>query len=240
MVWFNYRRVPAIAYRASVDRRGAARHGLPLQRRLPAAVGRRYCRAPPTWRMDPALAGSGVADDLLTHLLDTALYLNGPISEGVAMTRTFAPNRQVDDAVVAMVKFENGSAGTFEATRFGIGCKNHNTFQIHGSGGHAAVQPGAAQPSRVRRRVGAVDRAGPARPARHRPEASDLRQFLAARATSSATSTPSSRRWPSSSTACRAASDFHPDFADALAVQQALDALQQSARTRQWVAIPAR
>ena len=34
--------------------------------------------------MDPALAGSGVADDLLTHLLDTALYLNGPISEGIA------------------------------------------------------------------------------------------------------------------------------------------------------------
>ena len=34
--------------------------------------------------MDPALAGSGVADDLLTHLLDTALYLNGPITEGIA------------------------------------------------------------------------------------------------------------------------------------------------------------
>ena len=32
---------------------------------------------------DPALAGSGVADDLLTHLLDTALYLNGPIREGM-------------------------------------------------------------------------------------------------------------------------------------------------------------
>ena len=36
---------------------------------------------------------------------------------------------------VAMVRFENGSAGTFEATRFGIGCKNQNTFQIHGAGG---------------------------------------------------------------------------------------------------------
>ena len=39
-------------------------------------------------------------------------------------------------------------------------------------------------------------------------------ELLAARATSSATSTRSSPRWPSSSTACRAACDFHPNFAD--------------------------
>ncbi len=34
-----------------------------------------------------------------------------------------------------MVQFANGSLGTFDATRFGIGCKNANSFQIHGSGG---------------------------------------------------------------------------------------------------------
>ena len=50
---------------------------------------------------------------------------------------------------MALVKFENGSAGTFEATRFAIGCKNQNAFQIHGAGGHAAVQPRAAESSRV-------------------------------------------------------------------------------------------
>ena len=53
----------------------------------------------------------------------------------VATTRTFAPDRQVDDAIMALVRFENGSIGTFEATRFGIGCKNPEPFQIHGSGG---------------------------------------------------------------------------------------------------------
>ena len=36
---------------------------------------------------------------------------------------------------MALVMFENGSAGTFESTRFGIGCKNQNRFEIHGSGG---------------------------------------------------------------------------------------------------------
>src|SRR4029453_15355829 len=85
--------------------------------------------------MDPALAGSGVGDDLLTHLLDTALYLNGAMTEGIAVNRTFVPNRQVEDAAAAIIQFANGSIGTFEATRFGIGIKNGNTFQIHGSGG---------------------------------------------------------------------------------------------------------
>jgi predicted dehydrogenase len=31
--------------------------------------------------------------------------------------------------------------------------------------------------------------------------------------------------------------DFHPNFADALEVQEALDALQRSARTKQWTAV---
>ena len=201
LVWFNYRRVPAIAYaRQLIDegRLGQIFHYNAAYRQQWGADTSRAA----TWRMDPAQAGSGVADDLLTHLLDTALYLNGPITRGRRATRArFAPNRQIDDAVMALVRFENGSAGTFEATRFAIGCKNQNSFEIHGAGGHAAVQPRTAQSSRVRRRDRAVDRAGPARPAGDRPQASDLRQFLAARATSSATSTPSSRRWRSFSTA---------------------------------------
>src|SRR5207249_7274139 len=45
------------------------------------------------------------------------------------------PGRAIDDAFVALLRFTNGSVGTFEATRFGIGCRNANTFQIHGSGG---------------------------------------------------------------------------------------------------------
>ena len=92
MVWFNYRRVPAIAFaRQLIDegRLGTVFHYDAAYRQQ---WGADLSRAA-TWRMDPALAGSGVADDLLTHLLDTALYLNGPIAEGVAMTQTFAPFR---------------------------------------------------------------------------------------------------------------------------------------------------
>ena len=85
--------------------------------------------------MDPAQAGSGVADDLTTHLLDTALDPQRLIAQVIADARTIAPNRQIDDAVIALVRFENRSAGTFEATRFAIGAKNQNTFQLHGAGG---------------------------------------------------------------------------------------------------------
>src|SRR5258708_18637937 len=133
MVWFNYRRVPAIAYARELIQAGRLGKIFHYDAAYRQQWGPDRSRDG-TWKMDPAQAGSGVADDLLTHLLDTALYLNGPVSEGIALSRTFVPGRPVDDAFVALLRFENGSVGTFEATRFAIGCKNANTFQIHCSG----------------------------------------------------------------------------------------------------------
>ena len=238
MVWFNYRRVPAIAYaRQLIDegRLGTIYHYDAAYRQQ---WGADLSRAA-TWRMDPALAGSGVADDLLTHLLDTALYLNGGMSEGVAITRTFAPNRQVDDAFVAMVQFANGSLGTFDATRFGIGCKNANSFQIHGSGGMLRFNlerlnhlefVDASNPSVEQgpRDLLVTDLKHPIFGNFWRPGhiIGYEHTFIAALAEFLECVSRGVR--------------FHPDFSDALAVQCALDALQQSARTRQWVAIPAR
>jgi len=51
------------------------------------------------------------------------------------MTHTFAPGREVDDAVLLLARFANGSIGSFEASRFAIGCKNRNVFEIHGAKG---------------------------------------------------------------------------------------------------------
>src|SRR3954462_2539511 len=133
-VWYNYRRVPAVAF---------ARHLIASGRlgtifHYDAAYRQQWGpdrSRDGTWKMDPAQAGSGVADDLLTHILDTALYLNGRVAEGVATGKTFAPGRTIDDAFLALLKFANGSVGQFQSTRFGIGCRNANSFQIHGSGG---------------------------------------------------------------------------------------------------------
>ena len=88
-----------------------------------------------TWRYRKSEAGMGASGDLLSHSIDSALYLNGPIAELSAMTHTFAPGRDVDDATLLLARFTNGSIGTFEATRYGVGCRNRKTFEINGSKG---------------------------------------------------------------------------------------------------------
>lgn len=237
LVWFNYRRVPAIAYARQLMDEGRLGTIFHYNAAYKQQWGADPSRAA-TWRMDPALAGSGVADDLLTHALDTALYLNGPIAETVARARTLAPGRSVDDAVMALVVFENGSAGTFESTRFGIGCKNQNRFEIHGSGGMLRFNlerlnhlefVDASLPSVEQgpKDLLVTDLKHPVFGHFWRPGhiigyehtfIATLAEFLQALA--------DGRR-------------FRPDFADGLAVQQALDAVQRSARTKQWTRVGA-
>jgi predicted dehydrogenase len=73
--------------------------------------------------------------DLLSHSIDLALMLNGPIAEVSSLVQTFALGREVDDAVLMLARFANGSVGSFEATRYAIGCRNRNYFEIHGEKG---------------------------------------------------------------------------------------------------------
>jgi predicted dehydrogenase len=235
MVWFNYRRVPAIAFARQLIDQGRIGTVFHYDAAYRQQWGADLSRAA-TWRMDPALAGSGVADDLLTHLLDTALDLNGPILEGVALTRTFAPDRKVDDAFVAIVKFENGSIGTFEATRFGIGIKNGNAFQIHGANGMLrfnlerlnhlefvdATQPSTEQGPRD---LLVTDPKHPIFGNFWRPGhiIGYEHTFIAALAEFLFAVSKNER--------------FRPDFADGVEVQRVLEALQRSARTREWTAV---
>jgi predicted dehydrogenase len=233
LVWFNYRRVPAIAFARQLIDEGRLGQVFHYNASYKQQWGADPTR-PPSWKMDPALAGSGVADDLLTHLLDCALYLNGAMTRVVAITRTFAPGRAVDDAVMAIVEFANGSAGTFEATRFGIGCKNRNAFELHGAGGMLrfdlerlnhlgfldATNPSTEQGLRD---LLVTDMKHPVFPNFWRPGhiigyehtfIAALGEFLG----------------------CLSRGErFRPDFADALEVQRVLDAIQRSAKTGQWV-----
>jgi len=90
------------------------------------------------WRFDKALAGSGALGDLGAHVIDLARYLVGEIETVSAMTATFQPGREVDDAVESVVAFENGAVGTIEASRFCQGRKNHFAWEINGSKGSLA------------------------------------------------------------------------------------------------------
>jgi predicted dehydrogenase len=136
MVWYNYRRVPAIAFTRRLIEEGRLGQMFHYRAQYLQEWGNDPSR-PPGWKLEKAKAGSGVLGDLLSHLIDTALYLNGPIAEVAGMMHTFAPARDVDDATLLLARFANGSLGTFEATRYAVGCKNRNGFEIHGSNGMA-------------------------------------------------------------------------------------------------------
>jgi predicted dehydrogenase len=87
------------------------------------------------WRFDKASAGSGALGDLGAHVIDLARYLVGEIDEVAAITQTFIKDRDVDDAVESVVRFENGAVGTIEASRFCQGRKNAFAWEINGSKG---------------------------------------------------------------------------------------------------------
>jgi predicted dehydrogenase len=110
--------------------------------------------SPTRWRLNKSQACSGALGDLVSHTVDLARYLVGEISELSAMLNTFVTRRpagnsheiaelDVDAAALALVRFQNGSIGTIEATHYATGRKNFNRFEINGEQGQHCVQPGA-------------------------------------------------------------------------------------------------
>lgn len=149
LVWFNYRRVPAISLARQVVDEG--RIGRPFHYRATYLQDWTIAEDVPQggaalWRLDADVAGSGVTGDLLAHSIDTAMWLNGPITRVVADTETFVRERlhqetgrvqpvRIDDACMFLARFANGSMGTFESTRYARGRKNYNTLELNGADG---------------------------------------------------------------------------------------------------------
>src|SRR3954468_16999722 len=151
MVWYNYRRVPAVMLLKDLIDKGTL--GRIFHYRAQFLQDWTIARDLPQggeglWRLDVAVAGSGVTGDLLAHCIDTALWLNGPIAEVSAMTETFVKERThnltgkvepvgIDDASAFLCRFENGSLAIFEATRYARGHKALYTLEINGE--HASA-----------------------------------------------------------------------------------------------------
>lgn len=159
-VWYNYRRVPAVALAHQMVRSGA--------------IGRIYhVRAsylqswggpdtPLLWRFQSDIAGSGAHGDLNAHIIDTVRFVTGEeitVVEG-AIEHTFVEEREVlaesaggeiagsgastagtmapstvDDAVMFLTRLSGGGLASFEATRLATGYHNSNRFEIHGEHG---------------------------------------------------------------------------------------------------------
>lgn len=151
-VWYNYRRVPAVTYaKQLIDEGKLGRifhyranflQDWTISADLPQG-------GTALWRLDVAAAGSGVTGDLLAHCIDTAIWLNGGIKNVNAMTETFVKERKhtltgkvekvgIDDACAFLCRFDNGSLGLFESTRYARGHKALYTFEINGE--HASIK----------------------------------------------------------------------------------------------------
>lgn len=145
MVGFNYRFVPAIRQARYLIEKGLLGEIFHFR----AVYLQEFVVDPGfrmIWRLDKKVAGSGALGDLGAHLIDLARFLVGEPRKVSAMTRTFIKQRPaaggegvedvtVDDAIEAVVEFENGAIGTFEASRFCPGRKNHQVIEINGSRG---------------------------------------------------------------------------------------------------------
>lgn len=150
-VSFNYRRMPAVTLAKQLIDEG--RLGRIFHYRAKFLQDWTISKDLPQggdalWRLDVKAAGSGVTGDLLAHCIDTALWLNGSITQVTAMTETFIKERKhqltgkvekvgIDDACAFLCRFANGSLATFESTRYARGHKALYTFEINGE--HASI-----------------------------------------------------------------------------------------------------
>jgi len=251
MVWYNYRRVPAVTLARQLIAEG--RLGRIFHYRAKYLQDWTISPTLPQggaglWRLDVKVAGSGVTGDLLAHCIDTALWLNGGIDKLTAMTETFIKQRKhtltgkmervgIDDACAFLARFRNGSLATFEATRYARGHKALYTFEINGE--HASI----AWDLHDLHRLQYFD---------HRDEGR-LRGWRSIHVSDG--DQPYMKHWwvPGlqigyEHTFIHQAADFleglssgqpaHPTFRDALETQYVCDAVLKSARTNRWEKVP--
>jgi predicted dehydrogenase len=111
-----------------------------------------------SWRFLVDQAGHGVSTDLLSHAVDLALHLVGPIVEVVGLGETFIRQRPLpkpgegthydrgapddpagevtnEDWFGAIVRFQNGAVGMFESARSLVGPEGRHAFEVYGPRG---------------------------------------------------------------------------------------------------------
>ncbi|MFY1637053.1 Gfo/Idh/MocA family protein [Solwaraspora sp. WMMB335] len=259
MCGFNYRRVPAVTLMRQLvagGRVGVIRHvrAVYLQDWI---VDPQY---PLVWRLQKDKAGSGALGDIGAHIIDATQFVSGQrITQVSGLTETFVKRRPlpagssglsasadgdgpatgpvtVDDAALFMARLDGGAIASYEATRFATGRKNGLRIEINGSLGSVAFDF---------ERMNELEFYDATRPATERgftriivtePEHPYLSAW-----------------WPPGHgigyehsfthqardfvAAIAAGDDPAPSFADALQVQQVLDAVERSAGLGEWTTV---
>lgn len=236
MVGFNYRCVPALA----LARRIIAEGRIGRVRQVRAAYLQDWladAEAPMAWRLRREAAGSGVLGDLGSHVVDQLLHLLGePVVAASGQLRTFVPERlgpegpepvTVDDACWATLETASGVVASVEVSRMATGRKNGLTLEVYGEHGALAFDlerlnelqllEGAGSPDAGMRRVVVTEPTHPWLEAWWPPGhvlgwdhtfTTQAADFL---------------------TAVEHGTSPRPSFADGLAVQRVLEAIETSA-----------
>jgi len=158
MVGFTYRRVPAVqlAQQLVAEGRIGSVHHVRVQYLQDWLVDP---ESPLTWRLDKEKAGSGALGDIGAHAVDLAQFITGEAVTRVSgLLQTFVTERPVssasaglsatagegrgpvtvDDAALFLARLSGGGVASFEATRFATGRKNAIRLEINGSRGSIA------------------------------------------------------------------------------------------------------
>jgi predicted dehydrogenase len=111
-----------------------------------------------SWRFKVDEGGHGVTSDLLSHAVDLAQMLIGPITRVVGQLATFVPERPLpvpgeathygrgapgdptgpvtnEDYAGMLCEFADGARGSFEASRTIVGPESQMAFDVHGTRG---------------------------------------------------------------------------------------------------------
>ncbi|GBD84326.1 putative oxidoreductase YdgJ [bacterium BMS3Abin02] len=114
-----------------------------------------------SWRFKQEEAGYGVLSDIMSHTIDMAQHLCGPIARVVSVKEIFVKERPLpnpgegthydrgkpgdptgpvtnEDYVGALVEFDNGVRGTLEVDRSIFGPQSSMAFELNGSRGAAS------------------------------------------------------------------------------------------------------
>jgi len=159
MCGFTYRRTPALALFKQMVETGK----VGSIRQVRAQYLQDWLsdeNSPLTWRVQKDKAGSGALGDIGAHIIDAAQFVTGQQITGVSgLLETFVKERPlggdgggpgdregearkgpvtVDDAAAFLARFENGPIGVFEASRFALGRKNALRLEVNGSRGSLA------------------------------------------------------------------------------------------------------
>jgi predicted dehydrogenase len=154
-VGYNYRWAPLVQYARQLIADGRLGEVTNYRGRFFSMYGSDPLN-PLSWRYLLDQAGHGVSTDLLSHSVDLAHMLLGPIARVVGTMHTLIPERPVtaggthyargsaddpraavtnEDYAGMLCEFADGARGTFEASRTIVGPESQMAFEVYGTKG---------------------------------------------------------------------------------------------------------